>query len=324
MRGRGTVRIAASTPLRAPALLKSTTTLTFATGDVRAAHAETIAIGATLRLRPNVTGIASSSPSLRRCRERTTSPRLADRAARHRSRSMPSSGARDGESTSHERRRWPSPNRRHRRAGPRSTVCSIRELAVKSTLRAARPTRIRTSTIASCRSGVHAFAIAAAWRREMPPAPNAGARVRQRTRASSSRWRRSRVAMPCGTRQCSRTQEAGRRGATRRAETLRGSRATPPSPRDHTGSLRAARRGPAQTGRTISPALSASTRGSRRWLLLPGCDRPPGWCDAHHRVHCGRQRRNPPRQPGLDVPATSSSRARGRRGSVIYVCATIR
>ncbi len=37
--------------------------------------------------------------------------------------------------------------------------------------------------------------------------------------------------------------------------------------------------------RTISPALRRALVVRDGGCSFPGCDRPPGWCDAHHRVH---------------------------------------
>jgi hypothetical protein len=37
--------------------------------------------------------------------------------------------------------------------------------------------------------------------------------------------------------------------------------------------------------RTISPALRRALVVRDGGCRFPGCDRPPGWCDAHHRVH---------------------------------------
>ena len=62
------------------------------------------------------------------------------------------------------------------------------------------------------------------------------------------------------------------------------SRATPASTRVVTDGASA----PLDVGRTtrvVSPALWRALVVRDGGCVAPGCDRPPGWCDAHHRVH---------------------------------------
>ena len=40
-----------------------------------------------------------------------------------------------------------------------------------------------------------------------------------------------------------------------------------------------------RTRRTVPPALRRALVARDRGCRYPGCDRPPGWCDAHHVVH---------------------------------------
>ena len=98
--------------------------------------------------------------------------------------------------------------------------------------------------------------------------------ARRRGHARTPRWRRSRDA--AARRSCTRRRAVG--GDAPPALVRRGHLAC-----DHPGSLGSARRRPST--RTIPSALRRALVVRDGGCSFPGCDRPPGWCDAHHRVH---------------------------------------